>query len=314
MQKILKNQFQLGKFECFIILYLRLISNSITYGYQNKKVYSYFRENNIDIIIYRYIIFGNEYSTNILNETLLTLSFFYQKEVFSQILDGFLIFDGLSSFYKEKVEDDSYFKNLLSIFVFIYLKNKNFILPLLKDPALQIVISQKKEGNIDHKTRKLKRVLSENAINVLKVQENRISLFQNLILDDQLFESKRKQKIINTNFILEYIQFNLLSEINQVEQTNSIVSQKSENQVDIEKETNVYQILMNLTYVECNHQVIFEANIQNLILKYLRHLKSLDNLQHQQQNMNYILNSFINLATNRRFFENINIDHLICWI
>jgi len=35
---------------------------------------------------------------------------------------------------------------------------------------------------------------------------------------------------------------------------------------------------MNLTYVECNHQVIFEANIQNLILKYLRHLKSLDNL------------------------------------
>jgi len=84
----------------------------------------------------------------------------------------------------------------------------------LKDPALQIVISQKKEGNIDHKTRKLKRVLSENAINVLKVQENRISLFQNLILDDQLFESKRKQKIINTNFILEYIQFNLLSEIN----------------------------------------------------------------------------------------------------
>lgn len=49
----------------------------------------------MDIILYRYIVFGNEYSVNILNESLLTLCFFFSNKIISKFLDGFLIFDGL---------------------------------------------------------------------------------------------------------------------------------------------------------------------------------------------------------------------------
>jgi hypothetical protein len=64
-------------------------------------------------MLYRYMIFGNEYSINILNETIITLCFFYQNNKISKYLDGFLIFDGLSTFYKEKIENNSYFRDLL---------------------------------------------------------------------------------------------------------------------------------------------------------------------------------------------------------
>ena len=81
----------------------------------------YFKSRNIDIMIYRYMIFGNEYSINILNETILTLCFLYQENKISNYLDGFLIFDGLSTFYKEKIENSQYFKHLLQAFIFKYL-------------------------------------------------------------------------------------------------------------------------------------------------------------------------------------------------